>query len=589
MSFQIDNVNKRKIITHTICIAILVLCGFIFLGNIIAPTINGDEFGYWSNGATFAGFDWHELSKQNGWFGFGYGILLQILLRLPFKASLIYNIAILLNVLFLVIIYEIAIKVFREITREYSYGIFEEYIIPLIATIGSSTLYYSHYTMCEVFLTLLYWIIIYTAIKIFENDTWPRVFFFAIVNGCIFIVHLRSIGIVTISVFFLFYLLKKRGKKFAFKTIISVLLILSFFFVSFFIKRIINGIWNAPNLISCGNNKITSSAGANGISSIYSSLIAAFSAEGFFNLLIAMCGRALYSIISSCGILVFCFPDITKCVKNLRKFFNFGKSEIVFIFGILCFLCMLVESSITNSWGFDGRYDYLVYGRYHEFTIGILILYSLRYLLEKEKKSLKNLLACVLFVFLLGSVVDYFQIYNGSEGNSFAHSIWLFFWTHLLIYKNNTLLQATKFVSIALIGFISLLEHQRKIKQLGNVGILMLLLLFSIYAQNYSFYEGCLKWASENKQEFLLFEEKYGGQDYLICYLESSSHLGAEPYQFLLKNNTVHVVYSVDDYLGVKSDKTVLLVDTNLNEDIYRKLESKLKNDREYGNIDVWY
>lgn len=82
------------------CIIIMVITLF-FVGEKNVPYVLGDEFGYWTSAAYFFGYDWSGIASINGYFSFGYGLLLTPLFLLK-DSVLMYRTAIVMNALFLV-------------------------------------------------------------------------------------------------------------------------------------------------------------------------------------------------------------------------------------------------------------------------------------------------------------------------------------------------------------------------------------------------------------------------------------------------------------------------------------------------------
>ena len=77
------------------------------------PVIMPDEVGYWSAGATLAGRDWSGVMSMSPYYGYGYGFILCIIIRL-FSAPLnMYRCALILNIFFLVIIFIVSYHIIK--------------------------------------------------------------------------------------------------------------------------------------------------------------------------------------------------------------------------------------------------------------------------------------------------------------------------------------------------------------------------------------------------------------------------------------------------------------------------------------------
>lgn len=159
-----------KVIIYILPCLLLMFLTMYHIEDNALPKIFGDEYGYWAAGAYFAGLDWHEITSLNDYYGWGYGIFLSFILRLSLSSELCYKIAIGLNGVFLCAIYIIALKLSEEIVC-HKYKLVNA-AVAFAAAIMPSTLYYTQYTMAEVFITLCYWCIVYFAWKILIYNSW---------------------------------------------------------------------------------------------------------------------------------------------------------------------------------------------------------------------------------------------------------------------------------------------------------------------------------------------------------------------------------------------------------------------------------
>ncbi len=64
-----------------------------------------DEFGYWGNAATIAGWNWNELLALTPYYSIGYSLMLVPLFKLGLTSVQMYRIAILMNMGFIFISY----------------------------------------------------------------------------------------------------------------------------------------------------------------------------------------------------------------------------------------------------------------------------------------------------------------------------------------------------------------------------------------------------------------------------------------------------------------------------------------------------
>ena len=128
-----------------------------------------DEYGYWAAAAYMSGTDWAEITSFNSYYGFGYGVILAPILLCTNDGVTAYQISMIVNALLVCGIYVIAVKVIEEIRPELKTSI--KIFVALTAVLYTGTIYYAQFTLAEIPLIFVYWLIVLLVCKL---DVYKR-------------------------------------------------------------------------------------------------------------------------------------------------------------------------------------------------------------------------------------------------------------------------------------------------------------------------------------------------------------------------------------------------------------------------------
>lgn len=167
-----------------------------------------------------------------------------------------------------------------------------------------------------------------------------------------------------------------------------------------------------------------------------------FTIQGFLRLLISIVGKWFYLATAS-GLLI-CFGIwhmgiyfVKTSVKGIKemaylwkkedKDINCNRTAVWFWGAFLGWLGIFSISALAISG--IGRVDNLIYGRYHEFTAGILILYGF-YSLVKDTKWKQHLAIFVILYLLAAGMCQYILDELGNSVFAVNHSLMMGFFLH---------------------------------------------------------------------------------------------------------------------------------------------------------------
>lgn len=213
---------KQYLYEHRMALLQCILAVLIFLlavyrlSDIGQPILFNDEIGYWSNSAFLMGDDWTSVTGRINYYSYGYSLLL-IPLRMLDKMfywgwGTLYRSAVVLNGLFLVMSYVIALK----LAKRYLTGMHE--LVRTVACFAvctySSGIVYAHIAWTECTLLFFFWLFLYIMMRMTDHPTVANHIAFAVVSFYMYAVHQRALGIVVTAVLIVLYLRLMRRNRF---------------------------------------------------------------------------------------------------------------------------------------------------------------------------------------------------------------------------------------------------------------------------------------------------------------------------------------------------------------------------------------
>ena len=528
-------IKKKKIseaIVYIIPLAVILIFTGINLPINYYPKIFGDEYGYWAAGAWFSGLDWGNITSMNEYYGWGYGLLLSVILRLPLSAKACYVSAILLNGVMLWGIYCIAYKISLEIFPKEKKTVC--CVLGMIAAFLPSSFYYTQYTISEIILGFFYWLLIYAMFILVKEYRTSTVLFVAAVDICLLSIHLRTVGIVAVSFLCVVYFgfAHNQKKKIYLIGIYALVLLIGIFGVIFIKKLYLESI--ALDFIQ-SHDKNTVVGQTRKLQSL-------FSLEGVISFGSNIFGR-LYTVFSNTFLLAGYAILKSIIISFTKRKEEKTVSDIIAIICTINTLSMIAISSLYTICDEKYRFDILIYSRYHEFTLGILVLLGIKFLRDDFKS--KKLGICIIPIsflpaILLTKIVLNCFAFDAPDTNLYINNPISFFWKMRVLNPIN-LFSLAIIVSIIVFGIIAV-TVKRKFEFLTVIGVLII--LFNVVQSNIILKEGCFSWSTsytENAEKITDFIESKNMED-SIYFMNDDNVTNVDILQFMLKDHSVKVI-----------------------------------------------
>ncbi len=475
--------NKQRLI-DILCIAFILIVCLYNLGELTRVKIVDDEFGYWGIAALVNGFDWEPLMATTEYYAYGYSVLLIPLLflhKLGVSMAVLYQLAIIMNAVFMVGVYYLTQYVGKKIFSDLPVHFMQLVSLALTVYIGYTTR--THSAWSETYLLFMFWCVAALFIRMIERPTCLNGFWLVLATANMFAIHMRAAGAaIAVLIALLFYFIgnfKKIDKKCMVFTLLSAAVV---FVLLSFIKDYVtdnmyfNQIGSSVNDVSRQVNKTKSLLSVSGIVDLMLSVMGKFyytaaatftlAFAGFFGAVFAICKTILQ---------LFKKQEIT---DKIRQWFLFMTT--------LAFLGEIAVSAIFFSVRFfsdnatkTARLDGIVYGRYHEFVIGPMLLMGI-WVLYYQREHIKAIILSILFFMVTAFVVQYqydiLYFYNGESVFDFrlSHVAWL-----AMLYQGKAQYFAyyAAFISMVVFGIILLLCSFDKVKKYGLTAVVILLAL----------------------------------------------------------------------------------------------------------------
>lgn len=522
------------------------------------PAVLNDEFGYWANAVSIAGYDWKSLIAETPYYSYGYSLLL-VPIVLFVSAEYWYKAGILLNIIMLCFSYILCYKFSKKLFPQCKDSVLQ--LISLIVVLFPCNVVYAQQTWSETLLYLLMWLTTKQMLKLEEKFSWKDFTILNLLVAYMYVVHARTIVIIALTLFFETIILWRQKINISY-ILIGIFIFGSIYFVSGGIKEVIVSQFYSNSSASEINNVGLNS----GTIMIYFNRLFEFGIQ-----IIQSFGYKFIHIIIASGmtILVGIYGIGRRFIKEVYKK-TYSRGIITQVWCMLALAGELVICAL-QMYSFMSRKDIIVYSRYYDNAMGPLLLIALvyTYLNIKENRWMIFIEEILLILFVPKIVTI---ILNAdSFFNSICSPIIGGFWDN--IEDKNQLcgiILAIMFLISTVFLFINFMNKNRKSSIFILIGIGIFFLIMGEKGSGY-----VLGHRKKVDQTILgiekIIEENYVEQEILYIKYEKADQYSVWPkyLQFLIPDNEIKVV----DNLANDSEKLVLI--NNADKESKSKLETE--------------
>ena len=362
---------------------LLLLCFVLGWGlpRVYAVRFLPDEFGYWCYAARILGYDWSNLVSLEGYYSFGYSIILLPIMFFFQNAVCAYRVAIVVNAVLLAIsglgLYYIGCYlVTGENGGENGTSRMQMMLYASVAVFYPSYLFYMQVSLAETVLMTSYIMVCAMFISYIKNPTFFRMMGTIIMLLWMYSIHMRSVGVViafTISIMILFFQ-NKEHRKFS---IGMLLLGLAGIFLLSQMKDYAKEI-----LWTVADEKTLQINDYSGKWNIFTRIFS--STEEFKIFLLGILGKVYYLVGSTGGLFLWGMWYLVK--KSVEALRDREKKGIILFFLLLSMLGVFGITAVAMR---GGRIDGYFYGRYNEYVLAPVIICGILGLLELKRPCWK--------------------------------------------------------------------------------------------------------------------------------------------------------------------------------------------------------
>lgn len=366
-----------------------------------------DEFGYWANAAAMLGMDWSGISSLHSYYSFGYSFLLLPLLKYCDSPLVMYRFSILLNFLMLFghacILYRLMQLLFPKSNEK---------IATCVSAAGacySGVTAYVSLSMTETLLACSFLCTVLLLLRFLEKPKAAEGMLLAFLLVYLFIIHMRSMAVLAAAALTLVCAFggvparKRDRRKMAENHWIKYLAGLLLGLLAAACLAIGLKIYLDNNLYHLTSEEML---GWNGFTGQWKKTAGLFCAEGIRNFLFGVVGKLFYlgnaTFFTFYWGMLFLGKKVHGIIKGLKKE-DLDKKNYIYLFLFLAVLGTFALTAVYLSSG--NRIDGIVYGRYNEFVLPVVICLGLVEML-RNRAVVKGTALMVLFHSLCIWVID---------------------------------------------------------------------------------------------------------------------------------------------------------------------------------------
>lgn len=381
--------NEKKVNRYFIFLLLLLFCVFQYgVSKICGFTIFPDEFGYWASASRRVGYDWTEVAGMGSYYSYGYSLILTLVLFI-FKDSIAaYRAAVFVNMLLMCVSLFLLADILEKIfPKEEADSSSRKVFFAGIAVFYPGWLFYMQMTLTEALLMFLFVLITWLLLCLLREKRLLFAAALAVILIYMYTVHMRTVGIlIACTLTLLLWAVNDReGRK-----------PVAFFLVVLLMAASAAMLWKKDTVSTVFAAADANVLAGNDYGNQWGKFKEILTYRGMKRLFSECIGKVYYLGLASFGIFYWaigrCIRRCAQGIKEARSIKQQGiVSEIqsrVFLQGYAAVFLLLStagEILISTIFMYHGdNIDSLVYGRYTEFILPVLIAVGIHVMAESR-------------------------------------------------------------------------------------------------------------------------------------------------------------------------------------------------------------
>lgn len=345
--------EKYNILFILLCMIIFTY-GIFLINNIDFPSSTADELGYMYTGAKLNGWDWTGVMQYHPFYGIGMGIIWSPLFMI-FGASysLLYRSIVFFNVIFVLGSFLCSLYVAKELFPDWNRTV--RLLTCFLLISYPCVFFYLQSALPEIILVFLFWLLLAALINVYKKAILLNYFFVAFILVVMLFFHLRTIGLLICTAFFILYFTITEKHKISYYLIFISFLILGVILWDIFKEFYYFGV--ESNQINTVNSSIS-------VFEMIKSML-----YHLPDLIEGIIGKLFYFFVSGNIVFFYGLFLIVKIILNKNKNLMYYISLFLFFTFMLHLILYSQQNMIEIS-----RLDQVVYGRYMENLVSPILL-----------------------------------------------------------------------------------------------------------------------------------------------------------------------------------------------------------------------
>lgn len=322
-----------------------------------------DEFGYWAYAARAAGYDWSDIVSLGSYYSYGYSLVLFPVFYLCTDPVTAYRAAVTLNFILLGAVYFMLLRLVRRIC---GVGEGRSCFCAAVAVFYPCWLFYAKSTMVEVMLVAAYAAVCFLIWEYLEDNRWTTLLLAVLSLVYIHFLHMRAVAVMIAGMLVLLRSFRGRSRS----AVRCVLVVLTGAFLlagGFVLKE-----WLQGSLYMTADAALMH---INDYSGQFEKVRYLFTMEGIRSFMEGLAGKVLYLGLASFGL---AYWGIWYAVRRIRE--SVRGQGLFFWFILSSTAGELLINGVYNIRPI--RVDSVIYGRYHEFVLPVLMAFGMHELMR---------------------------------------------------------------------------------------------------------------------------------------------------------------------------------------------------------------